>query len=631
MTAVLVGALLAVTVVVLAAVLFGVLRSAHVALLLAACLPFPVVLLVAEVLSAVGALRPAPLVVASCVVLGGIAVTAALAAPGRSPVDAARGLVRVVLASVREGGPPRLLLVAAVAGVLAVTFLVGVATAPNNPDSLNYHLPRVMQWFQLSRMGAFATPYPAQVYMPPGAETTVALLLAGIGEHAMFLAQWVAQGVLGLAVYSTARHLGVSRTPATGGTLLAVSAPLVVGEAATTQNDLVATAFVLLAVALVSAPERSPHRWWLVLGSLGSVAFAVAVKPSVALFAVPVALWALWVVVRGPRRTAVLVLVAAAVLGASLNLGWLLRNQMEFGRPTGPDVGLTVQGDHLRAVASNAVKNIGHNLAVPAPRQVDEGVERALTVASEGVSGVAVDDPRFSFTPLTVDSQRNEDRAANLLQLLLGSVAVVVVLVHRSTRRRLAPVLLVAGTGYLGFSGLVQYQAWGGRFLLPLVGLGAVVVAAAVDLSRRRVALTVLVGVLALVQSVPWLVAQKWRPLVGSGSVLVTDDDTEVLATLPPEVRGDWRRALALLREDDPDVLALAGPRSYRSEYVWWRAVALTSDTDVFHVDIGPSGVGAGQVVPDADVVIRPWRTPADGEDDGAVTDLGSVTVVVPR
>ncbi len=628
MTGVLVGVVLIGTVVVVGSGLFAVLRSAHVALLLAAILPFPVVLTISEVLSALGVFRPWLLVASSSAVLGGLTL---LVAARWVPAHSTRRLLHAVMSSVRAGGWPRMLIAAGIAGVLGVTFVVGLATAPNNPDSVNYHLPRVMQWFQQSGLGSFATPYPAQVYMPPGAETVLALLLAGPGEHAMFLAQWASQGVVGLAVYSTARHVGVSRTPALGGALLAVSAPLVVGEAATTQNDLVATASVLAGVALVTRPAHAPHRWVTLLGSLICVAYAVAVKPSVAVFGLPVAVWTVWVLIRGPRRSAVAVLVLAALIGVSLNLGWMVRNQQEFGRPTGPELGLTVESDHLRAAVSNAVKNTGHNLAVPAPQWINHGVEEALSRTSEALSGAPVDDPRFSFTPVSVDSQRNEDRAANLLQFLLGSLAVLVVLLHPCARRRLTPVLLVAGSGYLLFSGLVQYQAWGGRFLLPLVGLASVVVAAAIDLSRRRVAITLLVAALAVAQSVPWLLVQKWRPLVGTGSVVLTDDETEVLASLPPDVRADWRETIAYLRHAEPGVVALAGPLSYRSEYVWWRTVGLGSDTSLFHVDIGPSGVGGEKAVPAADLVIRPWPSPQDGEDRGTVLDVGSPSVVTSR
>jgi 4-amino-4-deoxy-L-arabinose transferase-like glycosyltransferase len=626
MTAVLVAAVLSATVLVLALFLTGVLDRTHVAVLLAACLPFPVILLVTEVLSVLGVLRPSVLVVATCGVLGVLAVLVALRS---APVDSARRLVSDGVGAVRDGGAPRIVLAVALAAILLVTFVVGAATAPNNPDSLNYHLPRVMQWFQQSRIGVFATPYPAQVYMPPGAEATVALLLAGVGEHAMFLAQWWSAGVLGLAVYSTARNLEVSPTPALGGAVLAVSAPLVVGEAATTQNDLLATAFVAAALAMVTVPSRSARRWVPLLGSLVCVAFAAAVKPSVAVFGLPVAVWALWVLLREPRRTAAVLLLSAALLGAALNLGWSVRNQVEFGSPTGPDLGLTVPGEHLRAVAANAVKNLGHNLAVPAPQSVNRRMEEVLGATSEAVSGVAVDDPRFSFTPLSVDSQRNEDRAANLLQFLLGTVAVVVVLVHRPTRRRLAPLLVVAGSGYLLFCGLVQYQAWGGRFLLPLVGFGAVVVAAALDLAGRRTALTLLVAALAVAQSIPWLVAQKWRPLVGDHSVLVTDNETEVLASVPADVEPDWRAAIALLQEQRPGVLALDGEQSYRSEYIWWRTVALDGAGSVFHVDVGPRGVGQDQLVPSADLVLKPWPTAPNTEVEGTVIDLGSISAVV--
>lgn len=579
---------------------------------------------ISEGLAAVDEYRPVALLACGIAAAAAVAVVTAAAGDTGALVRSALGW-RPMMTELAIGVP--------LVGVGGLLLLTGFTTAPNNPDSLSYHLPRIMQWFQQGSFEPFPTPYPAQVYLPPGAEQAQAFVLALTGsDHAMFLVQWTAWVAMGLTVHAAARGVGASRGAAMVGVAVAMTAPLAVGEAATTQNDLVATSLVMASFATVVGRRVAGRGGTETARSAVAVGIAVlllaaaaAVKPTVAVFGLPVAALVVVRVLRRPSRAPVAAVLLAAVLGAGLNVPWALRNQTEFGRPMGPDLGLTVAGSPLTALAANSVKNLGHNLAVPAPARVNEAIETVLGSTSTAVSGASPDDTALSFTDFDVDSQRNEDRAANLLQLLLAVGATSVVVASARLRRRLLPIVLIALAGYVLFSSTVRYQAFGGRFMLPLVPLGAVIVAGSLDVRVPR-ARTVgaLVVAACLLQSAPWVLMQKWRPLVGAPSTVTRDDFDDLTAGLDASDRKSARETIDEVRRQRPASVGLVGARSYVGEYLWWRYLAGEREITITHVHAGEAGR--------ADVLIAPWtRSSSKGPFGGYIVQDRTPELSRPR
>ena len=475
---------------------------------------------------------------------------------------------------------------AVILGVIgSATMLTGVSTAPNNLDSLAYHVPRIMQWFQNGQVEHFPTSYPAQVYLAPGAEQATAVLLAmWRTDHSLFLVRWFAWIMTGVAVHRTSVNLGVSSPRHRMiGVVVALAAPSVVGEAATTQNDLVATALIASAITFLTervTPRARDAGLLLVPVFLG---LACATKPPVAVLALPCIIWYTlrWLrTLPRPhrRRSALLSATAASAVVLAVNLGWMARNVHAFGSLTGPDLGLTVSASHVQAAASSAVRNLAHGFAVPFPATFDARIVSILGWLSEALSGAAPDDPRFTYGDFDADSQLNEDRAANLGQALLLLVSGLVLVAHRPLRQRLVPLALCLGAGYLLLCALVRYQTWGGRLLLPLVVETGVVTALALHAARARTVLAAGVLALVTVQAAPWVLAQKWRPLVTGHSTVLRDDFADLTASLSPAEADAVDSVIRAVRAADPATIQLTGPGAHDHEYVWWRYLANSAD-----------------------------------------------------
>ena len=138
--------------------------------------------------------------------------------------------------------------------------VVAVNVAPNNWDSMAYHLPKVEQWIQNRQVGPFRTSYPPQIYLAPLAEIGMAhFSLLGGTVWAVNLVQLQASVVTVVGV-SVVLGLGLDRSGQSIAAAMIGLAPIAVAEAVTTQNDYAATALVVIAFAAASRSLRGPNR-----------------------------------------------------------------------------------------------------------------------------------------------------------------------------------------------------------------------------------------------------------------------------------------------------------------------------------------------------------------------------------
>jgi hypothetical protein len=208
-------------------------------------------------------------------------------------------------------------LVLPLAGVLAV---VAAAYAPSNWDSMTYHLARVAHWIQRGSVSAYETNVLRQTVLAPGAEYLLLGLQSVSGSdrlaNTLQLISWL---VVVASAAPLARLAGAPRALAGWAILLVAGAPMLVLQATSTQNDLVAAA---LAVALLAASLPFVHRTAragsgdlvLLAATIGA---ALLVKVTAVLCTAPFLLLAVAGGIRGLRRRPTAGAVAA-VLGSLL-------------------------------------------------------------------------------------------------------------------------------------------------------------------------------------------------------------------------------------------------------------------------------------------------------------------------
>src|SRR5262245_26322281 len=135
---------------------------------------------------------------------------------------------------------------AAVTVILAVTATIALLAPPNNWDSMTYHMPRVAHWSQAGSVAHYPTHILRQLWLGPGAEFAILHLyvLTG-GDRLANLVQWLAFAgcIVGAAVVTGA--LGGGPRARGLAAVACATLPMAISQASSTQNDLVASFWLL--------------------------------------------------------------------------------------------------------------------------------------------------------------------------------------------------------------------------------------------------------------------------------------------------------------------------------------------------------------------------------------------------
>lgn len=211
-------------------------------------------------------------------------------------------------------------------------------------DAMSYHLARAAFWLELGSARHFYTNDFRMTEFPPNSSFVSAWIMAFFGRGFAWLhvPQWLAGIALGVGTVALSRSFGLQRAPAVLAGVLVTTAPIVVVQTSTAQNDLIASALTLaalvFAVRFTLAPVDGPDR----RGNLvyAGAAFGTALGTKLtALYLVPGVAIALAVLAfrggdpqAGLRRLLRLggVLAAGFVLFASYNV---VLNLIDFGHP----------------------------------------------------------------------------------------------------------------------------------------------------------------------------------------------------------------------------------------------------------------------------------------------------------
>jgi hypothetical protein len=205
---------------------------------------------------------------------------------------------------------------------------------------MTYHLTRAAFWSQNDGVGVIANVHDGRLNAhPPNSEIALAFVLeVARNERLAGFLQLAAAFALAVGVFALARRLGRPRREAAFGALLFLTLPIVILQASTTLNDLVAGSFLLAASVFVLGDSRRE------LG-LAALATALAVGTKIpAAYGVPVLLALALVASPAAYRARRL---SAVVVGAAVGSYWYVANLIRTGNPLGE---LAELDDELGAV-----------------------------------------------------------------------------------------------------------------------------------------------------------------------------------------------------------------------------------------------------------------------------------------
>jgi hypothetical protein len=386
---------------------------------------------------------------------------------------------------------------------------LAVYAPPNNTDSVNYHLARVVFWLQNQNVEHFPTVYIQQLYHNVFSEYILLHIMAlnGWNDYFVNLVQWLAMLGSVCAIGLVGKLLGFGRRIQLFLSVLQLTLPIGILESTTTQNDYIANflflAFLYFGLRLVqikkpksvnsesgtvpiltpksgrnpfSFPgERAKDRgvFWLAL----ALALGGFNKYTVFLFGFPLCVWiGVELLKNYPFKFSLRVFFVALGMLVLVFTPFFKRNYDLFGNVLSSTKGsplfteeVATEQKCIGCVASVALKNLIAHLGLPFQsynQQIDQGV-----ATIHQWLGVPLNGPELNVDAYYTRFVIQEDMSHNPWHFLLIFIGAIW-LIFQKKHRDFKLLLICAVTGFVLFSALIKYQIYNTRVIMPFFSMG---------------------------------------------------------------------------------------------------------------------------------------------------------------
>ena len=375
---------------------------------------------------------------------------------------------------------------AILAVIFAITLLIACTAAPNNWDSLTYHLPRIEHWIQSRSLDYYPTPDERQNDYGPLAEILLLQLRILSGSDFLYpLIQWISMLCCVCTVFRITRQLGGNTSQCWLAAIFVASLPIGILESTSTQNDYVVaallTCFVTLGLDAISRPKASLA---LILAAAAAATLSGIVKPTGYVGGFGFAIWFGVTLSRGADIRTFISRAAGVTLVLLVIMGPPASRYLSAERET--TTRLAVNGSFgIKQTLDNLMRNgmLNFNVGIP---DIDGLSNRALEAAT---SYLGLDAHRretsfgsyFTSAPPVGLYVLHEDFGPNPVHslLLIGALLAMAIRWRTTLLSPRLPYCIAWLAGILVLAAALRWTPWNTRFQLPLFILGAPVFATA--------------------------------------------------------------------------------------------------------------------------------------------------------
>ncbi|TVR05720.1 MAG: 4-amino-4-deoxy-L-arabinose transferase [Phormidium sp. GEM2.Bin31] len=496
------------------------------------------------------------------------------------------------------------ILLAGVAWIVAITGILAIASAPNNPDSMRYHMSRVMHWIQHGTVAHYPTHSLKQLYQNPGSEFAIAQLqLLSGGDYFANLVQWGSMVVSLVGVSLITRQLGGDRRGQILAVVLCATIPMGILQSASTQNDyvvslwLVCFAYFTLLMVQVGVTRSTA----IYIGA--SLGLAILSKGTAYIYAFPACLTLLVWTIRQNRRQVWQLGFLAVAIAVILNLGHYLRNLTFTGSPLGVDVGAETNSlFSLRVFIASFFRHLSLHADWIRALQLERWIVPTTGLTEKVISiihnqlGLDLHNPdllspkssRFYVPAIS----QYEDTSGNPIHLILIVFALLLLISRPSLRKQqdLGVYALTLIVGFLIISFLLTWSPWRTRLHLPLFVLFTPLVARIFVKSLHSI-MTGCIAIILLLSIQPWLFHNQFKPILGEAS-LFTMPRLEQYFLSQSHLKIPYQAAMAELDNLDCHRIAIGSERLW-FEYPLWillqRQAVEGEGSAIYHVAVDNS------------------------------------------
>ena len=398
--------------------------------------------------------------------------------------------------------------------ILFFTLIISLIYPPNTPDSLSYHMPRIMQWIQNESIDFYPTSDTRQLIIAPFAELVIMhFILITNSDVLANLVQWFSMAVCIFNVSLITKRLGGNLNSQLISSLFCATIPMGILQSTGTQTDYVVSMWITsLAYFLIVYLKDglSMH----IYGFAASLSLAILTKQTTYIFALPFCIWLTFYVLKSkPKHFRHLLVLPLIIL--VLNFGHYMRTYKTFGNPlSSGNMGATNEIINFQSISSNIIRNILLNLTVPSKkintitRNFGENVHSLIKIKTNDKRTTYGGDYYTYFT-------LKETLASNTLHfLIIIFVCLILILMQKKIhQKKTFHYAICLGSCFLLFSIILKWQPWGNRLLLPFFVLSSPIVGLVLSKMKNKF-FFVTISLLMVLYSLPYLLMNDTRPLV---------------------------------------------------------------------------------------------------------------------
>ncbi|NDJ22461.1 hypothetical protein GS682_12625 [Nostoc sp. B(2019)] len=425
--------------------------------------------------------------------------------------------------------PLIILLLCGITFYIVTIGLIAIIAPPNNWDSMDYHMSRVAYWIQNHSIAHYPTSYTPQLYQNPWSEFVILhfQILSG-GDYFANLVQWLSMIGCLIAVSLIAKQLGADLRGQVFSTVVAVTIPMGILQASSTQNDyVIAFWLVCLAHYLLLTVQANQDSSWINFFSIGSsIGLAILTKGTAYFYVFPFLIWLSLSQIKRLRWQVWKPALIVSSISLLLNISHYLRNYNLFASPLGEPGGYRNEVLGVNILFSNILRNLA--LHIGTPIGLWNGIANKLIRIIHTFIGVDVDDPRITFSKTffvpggwsTIGITGNENSAGNLVHLILIILCITVFITQKYLRKQsyVFAYLITVVFAFLIFCYLVKWQAWNSRLHLPFFVLMSPFIG--VVLSKvKKDKVAIFIVLFLLLSSLSWVFFNRYRPIISNKSI----------------------------------------------------------------------------------------------------------------
>jgi len=418
--------------------------------------------------------------------------------------------------------------IALIAGTAFIIFIVGMialVAPPNNWDSMTYHMTRVAHWIQNRNVDVYPTHILRQVTYPAGAEYAILHLqiLTGSDRFANCV-QWLSMIGSVIGVSLIAKQLGANRLGQIASAVIAVTIPMGILQASSTQNDYV-TAFWLICLVHFVLRAHDESSWLTVIAIGTSTGLAFFTKGTAYLYAAPFLIWFLWSQRRCPITQILAKFLTIIGLIVVINSGFYARNYAmnQTFLPPSESENMINNNISISAFISNTLRNTGLHLGSPVDR-LTKMFETSIYKIHDALD-IDIRNPQttMSGAKYEIPHALSEDITGNFRHLWLIAFSIIAFFISPLRKNKtLFSYLIACLFMIIIFNLLLKWSLFHSRYHLAIFLMFAPLIGTFFSQQFPK-KIVILLCIFLILTSLPWVFRNSSRPIISKKGTIFSN------------------------------------------------------------------------------------------------------------